>query len=224
MDITFGKSDIVEQNNNILIHLFFHLVNFDVRQGFFSDESSIRDMGTCGFTENDYEILAKQYYDNCPQDYSYSEGQKFYLHLCHDRFDNMIVEKFEATYGFPIDKKIHYLKDFILLLKEKFPNRDWDRDNIFIIKTLDNILEKEELLVKEEVDSELTNVIRLPVKKKKTVEEIKSGTNDYLMVKELGLTWQEARVLAQENFDKKMLGKKFEPYIPGKKSKCHKMK
>lgn len=214
MDITFSDSDIVEQHQDILIHLFFHLVDFDVRQGFFSDESSIRDMGTCGFKDEDYHILAKQYYDTCPANYTYSEGQKFYLHLCHDRFDNMIVEKFEYTYGFTIDKKTHFLKDFIFLLKDKFPHRDWVQDNIFILKTLDNRLQKEEDLILEEMHSNISNVIKLPLKKKLTPEEIKSGTNEYLMVKELGMKFPEARALAKENFDKKMLGKKFEPYIP----------
>lgn len=224
MDITFADSDIIEKNENILIHLFFHLLNFDMRHGFFSDNSSIHDMGTCGFTESDYEILAKQYYDTCPENSTYSEGQKFYLHLCHDRFDNMILEKFEQTYGFSIDKKLHLLKDFIVLLKEKFPNRDWDTENIFILKTLDNRLEKEEQNVKEGLDSEQTNIVKLPIRKKLTPEEIKQGFNEYLMVKELGLTWDEARTLAKENFDNKMIGKKFEPYVPEKKTSKYKMK
>lgn len=224
MDITFADSDIVEKNENVLLHLFFHILNFDVRQGFFSDESSIHDMGTCGFTDIDYQILAKQYYDLCPEDYNYSQGQKFYLHLCHDRFDNMVIEKFKTTYGLTINKKTHLLKDFIVLLKENFPDRDWDKENIFIIKTLDNRLEKEEDNIKQSLESEKTNIVKLPVKKRLTPEEIKKGFNEYLMVKELGMTWDEASLLAKENFDKKMIDKKFEPYVPENKTLKRTMK
>lgn len=219
MNITFGDSDIVEKNEAILIHLFFNLLDFDFRSGFFSDESSIYDMGTCGFTDDDYFDLAQTYYDTCPQSYTYTQGQDFYLKLSNKKFDQMIVDKFEKTYGFSFNKKTHYLKDFVVLLQKNFPDRDWDKDNIFILKTLDNRIEKREKEIQEEVKSKDEKIVRLPVRKKASPEEIRNGYNEYLMVKELKMTWDEARELSRSNFDKKHEGKKFEPYEPEKKNK-----
>lgn len=214
MDITFGDSDIIEQNEEILIHLFFNIIDYDFRNGFFSDESSIHDMGTCGFTNEDYDQLAQTYYDTCPTNYTYSQGQKFYQKLSNDRFDTMVVENFEKTYGFSIDKKIHYLKDFIILLKEHFPERKWEIENIFILRTLDNRLEKEVKAISEESQIKDEKIVKFPVRKKLSPEEIKNGLNEYLMVKELKMTWEEATKLAKNNLDKKREGQKFEPYVP----------
>lgn len=214
MDITFEDSDIVEKNESMLIHIFYHLIDYDFRQGFFSDETSLYDMGTCGLTDKDYFEIADDYNEHCPKDYSYSQGMKFYNKLCNEKFDKNIANNFLETYGFPFDEKKHILKDLIPLFHEKFPNRDWDTDIIFIIKTLDNILEKQKTtIIKEPQD---TKVVKLPVKKKLSPEEIKNSSNEYLLVKELGMTWDEARKLASENFDKKHQGKKFEPYLPEK--------
>lgn len=219
MDIIFEDSDIIEKNENILIHLFFNIVNYDFRNGFFSDESSIRDMESCGFSDEDYIALSKEYYETCPSNITYAEGQRHYQKLSHIRFDNMVIEKFEQIYGIVIDVKTHLLKDFILILKESFPNRDWDKENLFIIKTLDNRLDKEEQSILEEHKNQDKKVVKLPVRKKLSPEEIKNGLNEFLMVKELGMKWEEARELAKFNFDKKMEGKEFIPYIPEQKVK-----
>lgn len=218
MDITFSDSDIIEKNEAILIHLFFHLFDFDFRSGFFSNESSIYDMGSCGFTDKDYIELAQLYYDTCPANYTYSQGQNFYFTLSNKRFDKMIAEKFKKTYGFTFDKKMHYLKDFVLLLKEHFPERNWEKDNIFILKTLDNRIERTEKEIQEKTHQQDEKIVQLPVRKKLSPEEIRNGYNEFLMVKELKMSWEEARNLAQLNFDKKHEGKKFEPYIPEKKT------
>lgn len=216
MDITFGDSDIVEQNEDILIHLFFNIIDYDFRNGFFSDESSIYDMGTCGFSEQDYEQLAQTYYDTCPENYTYTQGRKHYNQLSNEKFDNMVIEKFEKTYGFSIPPKLHYLKDFIILLKEHFPERNWAIDNTFILKTLNNRLEKEKKVLIENTQPKDDKIIKLPVRKKLSQEEIRNGLNEYLMVKELKMTWEEAHKLCLSNLDKKHEGKKFEPYIPEK--------
>lgn len=214
MDITFSESDIIEQNEDILIHLFFHILDFDYRNGFFSDDSSIHDMGTCGFTQQDYIELAKLYNKTCPENYTYSQGQKYYLKLSNERFDNMVIEKFEKTYDIAIDNSLHYLKDFIILLKENFPNRNWATENIFILRTLDNRLKNEEDEILNEFQKLPEKVIKFPVKKKLSQEEIRTGLNTYLMVEELGMSLQEARQLANTNYEKKYEGKKYQPYIP----------
>lgn len=224
MDIIFEESDIVEKNENILIHLFFHLVDYDFRNGFFSNESSIHDMGSSGFTDQDYLNLSQTYYETVPENLTYSEGEKFYRKLSNELFDNMIIDKFEATYGIVIDKKTHLLKDFILVLKNRFPERDWDKDNIFILKTLDNRLEKEEKNIVDAHNHKDEKIVKLPVRKKLTPEEVKNSFKEYLMVRDLGMTWKDARALAEANFDKKMEGKKFEPYIPETVSHISKLK
>lgn len=216
MNINFGDDDIVGNNENMLIHIFYHLFDYDLRLGFFSDESSIYDMGTSGLTEQDYFDIANEYNEKCPENYSYSEGMQFYNKLSNDKFDKVIASKFEKTYGFPFDENKHFLKDLVMLFHDKFPNRNWDTEVLFIIKTLDNRFEKEKSFDIENQKNK--KVIKIPVRKKLSPEELKNSSNEYLLVKELGMTWEEATKLANENFDKKYLGQKFTPYLPQKKS------
>lgn len=214
MDITFSDSGVVDKNEDILIHLFFNIVDYDYRNGSFSDDSSIHDMGSCGFTDEDYLQLAQLYNDTCPKDYIYSEGQDFYQQLSNEHFDNMVIRKFESIYGITIDKHTHYLKDFVALLNEHFPSRNWSTENIFILRTLDNRLineEKEILEISKKLDQK---ILKLPIKKKLSPEEVRNGLNEYRMMNELGMTRKEAHELAKFNFDKKHEGKKFQPYLP----------
>lgn len=213
MDITFANSDIVEQNEDILIHLFFHIVDYDFRDGFFSNESSIRDMDSCCFKDEDFVELARFYNETCRQNYTYSQGSEYYQKLFSEKFDNIFVERFEKAYGISIDKKTHYLKDIIVLLKDVFPNRNWKNDNIFILKTLDNRADKKDKELSQKPQSN-EKVVKFPVRKKLTEQEIRSGFNEFLMTQELGLSWEEARQLVKANFDKKHEGEKFEPYLP----------
>lgn len=215
MDITIGQSDIIDKNENLLIHVFFNLIDYDFRNGIFTNESSIYDMDGCNFKEEDYINLSKDYYEQFSENYSYSEGRDFYQKLSSAKFDKQIFKNFETTYGFTLTKEQHLLKDIILILQEKFPLRNWDTENIFILKTLNYRLakkvEEDKQILSEEKNQK---VVKLPVRKKLSPEEIKGCLNEYLMIKELGMTWEDAKILAKSNFDKKMEGKKFEPYLP----------
>jgi hypothetical protein len=213
-DFTIADSDIVDQHESILIHLFYSLLDYNYRNGMFTDESSIYDMGAVGLSTQDFIDVANQYYKQTSDFLSYSEGQKLYYKILNKAFDNMIFEKFEKTYGFPLDSKIHLLKDIALLLKDKFPARNWDTDIIFILKKFDNQQKQEDISQNETKTETTSNVIKLPVRKKPTPDEVRNGTNSFLMQSVLGLSWEDAEKLASENYEKKMLGKKFEPYIP----------
>lgn len=219
MDTIFGPSDEIEENEEILIHMFFHILDHDFRNGFYSNRSSIRDMSGCGFTDNDYINLSKEYYQLVPENSTYAQGQKFYQQLLNKYFDNMVIEKFQNVYSVAINEETHLLTDLVAILKTAYPVRNWREENIFILKTLDQRLEKEEEEIRlsagnEKMQDSAGNVVKFPIKKKLTPEEIREGINEFLMVKSLGLTWEEARELAQKNFDKKMQGRVFEPYVP----------
>lgn len=222
MDIIIEDSDIIEKNEALLIHLFFHLFQFDFRKGLFTNLSSIYDMSGCGFQDEDYIELSKQYYSQCPEHYTYKEGRQFYQKLSNNHSDNIVFSNFFRTYGFNLDKKCHLLKDIIVLLNNNFPHKNWESDNIFIIKTLDHRLEKEEELHLLEMEQQDKKIVKLPIRKKPSPEEIKNGYNEYLMVKNLGMNWEDAQQLAKANFEKKTSGKKFEPYLP--EIKTHKLK
>lgn len=215
-DFTIADSEIVDQHESILIHLFYSLLNYDYRNGMFTDESSIYDMGAVGLSNQDFIDVANQYHQQASDSLSYSEGQKLYYKILNKAFDNMIFEKFEKTYGFSLDSKTHLLKDIALLLKDKFPNKNWDTDIIFILKKFDNQLKNEDILEKQtKVETKtIGNVTKLPVRKKPTPDEVLNGTNSFLMQSVLGMSWEDAEKLASENYEKKMAGKKFEPYVP----------
>lgn len=215
MDITIGDSEVVDNNENLLIHVFFNLFNYDFRSGMFTNDSSIYDMSGTNFKDEDYVELAKEYYEQSPENYSYTQGQKLYQKLSNAKFDKNVFESFEKTYGFPLKPEQHLLKDVVLVLKEKFPTRNWDTENIFIFKTLDFRLKKEE--EEEErvlAEEKKQKVVKLPVRKKPSREEIKVCFNEYLISREFGIPFEEARILARANLEKAREGKKFTPYLP----------
>ena len=214
MNITFSGSDIVEKYENILIHFGFHVMDFDFRSVFFSDESSMYDMGSNGLNDNDYHLVAKMYYDIASDNDTYSQGQKKYYKLLNTYTDKIWADNFESTYGFSLNKDKHLLKDIILELNDKFPSRNWDQDNIFIIKKFDALMEQRKKDEDEEKLNNKNNIVKFPKRKKLSPEEIKQCTNYFLMVKELGMTYEDAKKLADHNYEKKMEGKKFEPYLP----------
>jgi len=220
MDFTVADSDLVDKNEDMMIHLFFNLFKFDFRSGLFTDESSIYDMGSMGLEDQDYIDVANEYYEKTSDELTYTQGQKLYYKILNKKFDDMISEKFNNTYGFYLNPKIHLLPDIINLLNEKFPNRNWEKDNIFIIKTLDNIkIENDRIELEEKEEAKKEKVIKLPVRKKLTDDEVRACTNEFLMVKQLGMDFKDAKKLAEANYNKKIEGKKFEPYIPNKPSK-----
>jgi hypothetical protein len=218
MDINIIKSDIIEKNEDMMIHFFFNLFKFDFRDGLFTDESSIYDMFSTGLEDQDYIDVANEYYQKTSNEFTYTQCEKLYYKILNKKFNNMIFKKFNNTYGFNLDPKIHLLTDIINLLNKKFPERNWKKDNIFIIKTLDNIkIENTKTELKEK--QEIQKVVKLPVKKKLTDDEVRASTNEFLMIKQLGMNFEEAKKLAEENYNKKMQNKKFEPYIPNKPNK-----
>lgn len=220
MDFTIADSDLVEQNEQMMIHLFYNLLKFDFRGGLFTDESSIYDMGSMGLSHDDYIQVANEYYEKTSESLTYTQGQKLYYKILNKRFDDMIEEKFYQTYGFTLDSKTHLLVDIIKVLNENFPNRDWEMDNLFIIKTLDNIkIENERLELEKQQQAKNEKVVKFPGRKKLTDDEVWACTNEFLMVKQLGMNFKDAKKLAEENYNKKMEGKKFEPYIPEVQSK-----
>lgn len=212
MEIIYSSSDEINSNEDMMINVFYNLFNEDFRQGFFSDESSLYDMKYSGFNKNNYQEVANIYYNLVPNNLDYVDSQKFYIKIIDKVWKNFIFNKFMDIYGIDLKEK-HLLIDIIKSLKEKYPQRHWERENIFIIRTLDNLLNKQ-AKVNYPISSSQLNVIELNIRKKPTKEEILQGTNPFLIMKELNISLNEARSIAQNNYRKKMQGKVFKPYIP----------
>lgn len=213
MDITYADSDFVDQHEYLGIHLFYYLFDFDYRRGMFTDESSIYDMGNImGLTHKEIEEVADQYDAQKDDSLIYSECYKKYNKLLNAKWDAMLIRKLQEHYGITLEDKKHYLVDIMKQMLENFPNRDWETENIFIMKKLDaqNKREEEEELKKQKE----SKVIRLGVRKKLTKEETLACTNPFLIKEELGISMKEARELAQKNYDLKMKDRIFTPYRP----------
>jgi hypothetical protein len=212
MDFTISSSDIVDNHEDMLIHFYYHILDFDYRCGIFTDQSSICDMGSTGLKKLDYEVVAAKYHELDYKSMEYTQGQKAYNLILNNHWDRMVYNKIKSVYNIEFNTNVHLLIDIIKLLEEKYPNRNWANDNIFIIKMLDNRAKKqEENNIKEK---EQTNVLKLNLRKKLTREEILKSTNDFLIAKELNIGFKEAHEIAQKNYIEKMKGKIFEPYIP----------
>lgn len=213
MDITYADGEFVDQHEYLGIHLFYYLFDYDYRSGMFTDESSIYDMGNImGLTHEEIEEVADQYDEQKDDSLTYSECMNKYNKLLNAKWDAMIIKKLQDHYGIIFNPKKNLLVDIMKQMLEKFPNRDWETENIFIIKKLDykNKQEEEERL-QEEKDS---NVVRLGVRKKLTKEEVATCTNPFLISQELEMSMKEARKLAQKNYDLKMKDRVFTPYRP----------
>ena len=81
MDFTIADSDLVDKNEDMMIHLFFNLFKFDFRSGLFTDESSIYDMGSMGLEHQDYIDVANEYYEKTSESLTYTQGQKLYYKI-----------------------------------------------------------------------------------------------------------------------------------------------
>lgn len=214
MDFIIPDEDIVDRYEHILRHLFYHLLDYDYRDGLFTDESSIYDMGGTGLSDEDYSRVASTYRQEVPPNLSYTASQKFYFKLLNQEFDNMIASRFEKTYNFKLDPSIHLLKDLALLLNSTFPDRNWTTENLFISRQLDTKRERNAQEKASRAVLDTGNVTKLPVRKKPSPDEILGGVNDYLMVTVLGMSQEDADALAKLNYEKRTEGKKFEPYDP----------
>lgn len=217
MDFIIPDDDIIEKHENILIHAFYHLLNYDFRDGMFTDESSIYDMGSCGLQDNDYLQIAKEYEELDTKGKSYLECQKIYYKLVNNAFDKRLFSVFKQTYGFELNPKIHLLKDIAILLKETLPKKNWDEENIFILKRLNIISEQREKKHQEEQKTKQEqnkNITKFPRKKHFSDEEVAQGTNCFLMMKQLGISFDEANKLVDKNLEKRYEGKTFTPYKP----------
>lgn len=216
MDIIFTDEDLLTDNEDILIHMFFNLLNYDYREGIFSNESSIYDMEGCNFTNEDYIFLFNQYQENKCENASYKEGCLIYQKMVNTYFDNMLISNFKKAYDLDFNKKKHLLIDLVSILKENFQNKDWKKDNLFILKTLDNRAEKKDFKSNKNnsLNENEEKIIKFPIKKKLSKDEIKNSCNQILIMSELNMTWEEAYALVEINYDKKMKNKIFEPYYP----------
>ena len=206
-----SESNTVDNNEYILIHFFFNVFNFDYRSGLFTDESSIYDLGAQGLEDSDYLFIAEEYYKLNTEIFNYDQGMKSYYKILNKYWDNFIIKKIENCYGFKLCN-IHLLPDIIATLKEKFPTKNWEDDTLFIIKTLDNQIDKS---IKQELKTKAeTNVIKLNIRKKLSREEILESCNEFLIAKELNISFSMAKEIANSNYDKKNIGRKFRAYIP----------
>ncbi len=226
MDFEWGSQDIIDKHENKLIHLFFYMFDYDYRNGVFSDESSIYDMGICGLKDEHF-ILAYHRYEECigkleklPK---YKECQKKYFSILYQIESDVFKDKFKIVYGIELPEKIHLLKDIVKYL-DKNIKRNWDEENIFIIKKLDvqSIQNEDEEKPKKIINRD-EKIIPFPVSKKSTDDEIREGFNEFLMMSRLNMSWKEARAQVLINEDKYDDGKIFEPYYP-EKSKKNKFK
>ena len=217
-DFTISGNSEISKYDSILIHFYYSVLNYDYRNGLFTDESSIYDMGGTGLSDDDYTRVADEYetISATDKDMTYTEGQKLYFKLLNKAFDAHIVEKFKISYGLDFDLDKHLLVDIAKILEQEFPGRRWELENLFILRKFDVEREKvEHERIQREKD---TNIIKIPVKKKLTEDEIRNGSNEFLMMNVLGMSYAEAEALAKTNFEKKTAGKRFVPYRPDEDS------
>lgn len=215
MDIYIPDSGMVDKYENVLIHFFYHILDIDYRNALFTDESSIYDMGSTGLNKADYVKVAQEYAQLGTDSLDYFAGEKAYNKILNAHWDKVIHDRIHEVYGIDWDLKVHLLTDIAMMLEDQFPDRNWEEDIIFVIKMLDNRMEKEEKKIEQELaQKQDEKVVKLQVRKKLTPDEVRACTNEFLMVRELGIPMEEARTLARANWAKKKESKKFEPYIP----------
>lgn len=227
MEFTMFPSDVVDANENILIHFFYHILNFDYRSGIFTDESSIFDMSDNILSKEDYANLRSQYYTaSADADLDYHQGQKLYYGFVSKLHEERINDKCMAVYGFRLDFNgdPHLLKDIVSVMKNKLPHKDWDSENVFLIKRMDIQAEKDRIAndartieldraisAPEFQDKEATNVIPIGRIRNPSKEEILKGFNPFLIAKELDMSMSEALEVVKKNQLEYYKNKKFEP-------------
>ncbi len=210
MNITIPPQDKIDSFEDIMIHFFYHVLKYDYRSGLFTDESSIFDMGSTGLDESDYLKAYHEYHDSLPKKLSYIQCQKHYYKILYRIFDEVVAQRVLEVYDIELPKKINLLVDIAAFLKDNV-NKNWQEENIFLIKTMDT---KSFQKFKLEDEKKFTNVIPIPIKKKLSDEDVAQGCNEFLMMSRLNMSWDDARVLAKKNYEKSMEGKIFEPYLP----------
>lgn len=221
--MTVYETKIIDQLEEILINVSYYLFKSDYlrsKKAFGTYDKSLINNIVSKLSKEDYESIAKLYYESYTINLTYTDCEKLYRKTIENYNDKLFVKYFEKEYGIKVDNN-SLLVDAINQLKNKFPDKNWKQENIFILKKLDYINEKniEKVIelrkkAKEEKEKENINVKFLNIKKKYTREEVLKSDNSFLIASELKISKEEAEIIAEMNYNEKMKNIKFEPYIP----------
>lgn len=221
--MTVYETKIIDQLEEILINVSYYLFKSDYlrsKKAFGTYDKSLINNIVSKLSKEDYENIAKLYYESYTINLTYTDCEKLYRKTIENYNDKLFVKYFEKEYGIKVDNN-SLLVDAINQLKNKFPDKNWKQENIFILKKLDYINEKniEKVIelrkkAKEEKEKENINVKFLNIKKKYTREEVLKSDNSFLIASELKISKEEAEIIAEMNYNEKMKNIKFEPYIP----------
>lgn len=210
----------IDQLEEILINVSYYLFKSDynrTKKSYNTNDKSLISNIAMKLTKEDRENIAKIYYKSYTSNLKYTECEKLYEKTIENYKDKLFVEYFDKEYCIKIDNN-SLLVDAINKLINKFPDRDWKQENIFISKMLDNInqkaIERTIELRKKAKLKENINVKILKIKKKYTKEEILKSDNSFLIMSELKISKEEAEIIAEINYNEQMKGIEFEPYIP----------
>ena len=210
-DITIADQDEIDKYEDIMVNVFYYLFSYNYNLGLFTDDSSVYDMKYLALENQDYKDIANEFEKINKEEFDYFEAEKEYNKILNNFFINKITNGFKEKYNYSFTKEKHLLKTIGKELKKLHPNKAWKEENIFLIKRLNHQQKQLKLIEQEEPK---TNVIKFSKKRKLTKEEIKKSTNFFLMIKELDMSYKEARKLSDLNLKEKMKDKKFKPYIP----------
>ncbi len=210
-DITIADQCEIDKYEDIMINVFYYLFSYNYNLGLFTDDSSVYDMKYLALENQDYKDIANDFEKINKEEFDYFEAEKEYNKILNNFFINKITNVFKEKYNYSFTKEKHLLKTIGKELKNLHPNKAWKEENIFLIKRLNHQQKQLKLIEQEEPK---TNVIKFPKRKKLTKEEIKKSTNFLLMMKELDMSYKEAKKLSDLNLKEKMKDKKFKPYIP----------
>lgn len=215
------QKNLINTYEDVLINVFYYFCKGDYRivkntYGIYDD--SLIHILSSKRTKEDFINVANLYYSNKTDDLKYRECEDLYMKLRTNYDDTNSVKKFSTIYNIDIDKN-SLVVDSLSQLTCKYPDKNWKKDNLFLIKTLDIIQEKNlqiaiSRIKKSKEQQKLSNISYLKTHKKLTTKEVLSSTNHLFIMSELNIPLEDAVKIATANYDDRMKNEIFVPYVP----------
>ena len=159
--ITYASQEIISEHDLIGLHFIKTLFDMDYREMSLSDESWLSDFSGCGLSDEDWDIINKEYQILLNSSINYPESEKIYQKIKNKYWDKFITQKVFEEYKIVIEKTNVCLYLLFQTIQDSISKKKLKEDiSEFVFEESEEIiLQPRKILTFEQIQEKLTTTL-----------------------------------------------------------------